>query len=70
MDFPFCYIAVRHLGAERIGHYEHVVVETVKGVFGVKSAPEEQSEDEASAAPEAQKKNNGDAASMLSLYLF
>ncbi|GFF42240.1 uncharacterized protein C106.07c [Aspergillus udagawae] len=70
MDFPFCFIAVRQLGAERIGHYEHVVVETVKGLFGVKSAPEEQSQDEVSATQsgqqttEAQKKNNGDGASL------
>lgn len=76
MDFPFCYIAVRHLGAERIGHYEHVVVETVKGLFGAKSAPEQQSQDEASATQpgqqptETQKKNNGDAASMPSPDLF
>ncbi|KAF4261036.1 hypothetical protein CNMCM8812_005135 [Aspergillus fumigatus] len=70
MDFPFCFIAVRHLGAERIGHYEHVVVETVKGLFGAKSAPEEQSQEEVSAprpvqqTTEAQKKNNGDGPSL------
>jgi hypothetical protein len=72
MDFPFCFIAVRHLGAERIGHYEHVVVETVKGLFGANSAPEEQSQEEVSATQsgqqtaEAQKKNNGDGPSMMS----
>lgn len=27
LDFPFCFIAVRMLGTERIGHWEGVVVE-------------------------------------------
>lgn len=31
LDFPFCFAAVRLLGVERIGHYEHVVIEAVKG---------------------------------------
>ncbi|PGG98321.1 hypothetical protein GX51_06883 [Blastomyces parvus] len=34
LDFPFCFIAVRLLGVERIGHYEHVVVEGFKSIFG------------------------------------
>lgn len=33
LDFPFCFIAVRLLGVERIGHWEHVVVQTVKDAF-------------------------------------
>jgi hypothetical protein len=33
LDFPFCFAAVRLLGIERIGHYEHVVVDGVKGIF-------------------------------------
>lgn len=33
LDFPFCFAAVRLLGVERIGHYEHVVVEFVKDKF-------------------------------------
>ncbi|KIX92222.1 uncharacterized protein Z520_12103 [Fonsecaea multimorphosa CBS 102226] len=32
LDFPFCFLAVRLIGTETIGHYEHVVVETVKGI--------------------------------------
>lgn len=32
LDFPFCFAAVRYLGTDRIGHYEHVVVEWVKSV--------------------------------------
>lgn len=32
LDFPFCFAAVRYLGTDRIGHYEHVVVQWVRGV--------------------------------------
>ena len=31
LDFPFCFAAVRYLGTDRIGRYEHVLVERVKG---------------------------------------
>ncbi|MCJ1232591.1 hypothetical protein MMC14_000544 [Varicellaria rhodocarpa] len=30
LDFPFCFLAVRWLGTDRIGHWEHVVIEWVK----------------------------------------
>ena len=30
LDFPFCFLAVRLLGTDRIGHWEHVVVTWVK----------------------------------------
>lgn len=30
LDFPFCFAAVRYLGTDRVGHYEHVAVEWVK----------------------------------------
>ncbi|KAF5017537.1 hypothetical protein F66182_10524 [Fusarium sp. NRRL 66182] len=33
LDFPFCFAAVRLFGVERIGHYEHVVVEEAKKLF-------------------------------------
>ncbi|EAS33202.3 uncharacterized protein CIMG_04226 [Coccidioides immitis RS] len=33
LDFPFCFAAVRLLGVERIGHYEHVVVESMKNIL-------------------------------------
>lgn len=29
IDFPFCFMAVRFLGADRIGHYEDVILQTV-----------------------------------------
>lgn len=28
LDFPFCFLAVRLLGTERIGHYEEIVKDT------------------------------------------
>ena len=27
LDFPFCFLGVRYVGTERIGHWEHLVVE-------------------------------------------
>lgn len=33
LDFPFCFLAVRYLGAEKIAHYEHIVIETAKQCF-------------------------------------
>ncbi|KAI9678150.1 MAG: hypothetical protein M1817_006095 [Caeruleum heppii] len=33
LDFPFCFLAVRTLGTDRIGHWEHVVIENVKKVI-------------------------------------
>jgi hypothetical protein len=32
LDFPFCFLAVRMLGTDRIGHWEHVVVTWFKDV--------------------------------------
>lgn len=32
LDFPVCFVAVRLLGVERIGYWEHVVVSSVKDV--------------------------------------
>ena len=33
LDFPFCFLAVRLIGTDTIGHYEHIVVEGIKGVL-------------------------------------
>lgn len=33
LDFPFCFLAVRWLGTDRIGHWEHVVLEWVWKVW-------------------------------------
>jgi len=34
LDFPFCFLAVRALGTERIGQWEHAIVTTVKEAVG------------------------------------
>ncbi|KAF7595408.1 hypothetical protein BBP40_006028 [Aspergillus hancockii] len=34
MDFPICFAAVRLLGEEQIGQYEHIVLESFKNVVG------------------------------------
>src|SRR5271156_6171836 len=31
LDFPFCFLAVRTLGTDRIGHWEHAVTSRIKG---------------------------------------
>ncbi|MCJ1451216.1 hypothetical protein MMC28_001552 [Mycoblastus sanguinarius] len=33
LDFPFCFAAVRYLGTDRIGHYEHVILEWVRAMI-------------------------------------
>ncbi|KAF3388301.1 hypothetical protein F1880_003519 [Penicillium rolfsii] len=33
LDFPICFVAVRFIGVERIGYWEHVVVSSVKDAF-------------------------------------
>lgn len=32
LDLPFCFLAVRMIGPDKVGHYEHVVVSWVKDV--------------------------------------
>ncbi|KAL3456812.1 hypothetical protein BJX64DRAFT_293738 [Aspergillus heterothallicus] len=75
LDFPFCFAAVRYLGAEKIGHYEHVAVEGVKGAVEkiwpglfAKSKEDQDEEEkegkEAQEAEEAANKNGGDGASL------
>lgn len=31
LDFPFCFLAVRLIGTDRIGHWEHVILSYIKG---------------------------------------
>jgi len=38
LDFPFCFLAVRLLGTDRIGHWEHVVVSGLKRLVGMETA--------------------------------
>lgn len=33
LDFPFCFLAVRIIGTERIGHWEHVIVGAIKSLI-------------------------------------
>lgn len=33
LDFPFCFLAVKLLGTDLIGHWEHVIVSNVKGLL-------------------------------------
>jgi len=33
LDFPFCFLAVRLIGTDTIGRWEHVIVESVKGML-------------------------------------
>jgi hypothetical protein len=35
LDFPFCFLAVRMIGTDTIGHYEQVVVGALKSVLQV-----------------------------------
>lgn len=35
LDFPFCFLAVRALGTDRIGQWEHNVVQYVKSVIAI-----------------------------------
>lgn len=66
LDFPFCFLAVRMLGTERIGYAEHAVVETFWSIVRIpfpnlgrkaekeeKLAIEEEHEDAAAAAEPA-----------------
>lgn len=33
LDFPFCFLAVKLLGTDTIGHWEHVIVSNIKGLL-------------------------------------
>lgn len=35
IDFPFCFLAVQILGPERVGRWEHAVVNAVKSVLAI-----------------------------------
>ncbi|EHA20335.1 hypothetical protein ASPNIDRAFT_143858, partial [Aspergillus niger ATCC 1015] len=49
VDFPLCFMAVRLAGVERIGHYEHVISESVKGAIRKVWPPSEEEEKAAAA---------------------
>jgi len=33
LDFPFCFLAVKWLGTDRVGHWEHIIVEWIRSVI-------------------------------------
>ena len=33
LDFPFCFLAVKTIGTDTVGHWEHVIVGYVKGLL-------------------------------------
>lgn len=57
IDFPFCFAAVRLLGADRIGHYEDVILQAVAdGIHAVwPSKQDKESEFEEAAEAKAEK---------------
>ncbi|KAL5332751.1 hypothetical protein BJX70DRAFT_99983 [Aspergillus crustosus] len=67
LDFPFCFAAVKLLGADKIGHYEHVVVEGVTGAVNkvwpgaFERSGEEEEEEEEAVADQAVEKKKGPA---------
>jgi hypothetical protein len=61
LDFPFCFAAVRLLGVDRIGHYEHVVVEFVKDKFKAVWPTTEGSEDGQGNLAQAEERNQDEA---------
>lgn len=63
MDFPFCFMAVRLLGSDRIGHYEDMILKTVAdGVHVVWPAREPTSEEAEEAAKEEEEEKKVKAA--------
>ncbi|CDM28057.1 hypothetical protein DTO013E5_4015 [Penicillium roqueforti] len=63
LDFPFCFAAVRLLGVDRIGYYEHVVIgyvkDKVKSVFPKTKGSEE--EDGQGQLAQAEERNQEEA---------
>lgn len=60
LDFPFCFAAVRLLGVERIGYYEHVVVGFVKDKLKA-VWPARESEDGQGQLAQADERNQDEA---------
>ncbi|KAL4972897.1 hypothetical protein BDW66DRAFT_143263 [Aspergillus desertorum] len=64
LDFPICFAAVKLLGADKIGHYEHVIVESVKGAVskvwpGAFGESEKKSEEDKDAEAQAAENKRG-----------
>jgi N-terminal acetyltransferase 2 len=54
LDLPFCFLAVRAIGAETVGHYEHIIVSWVKDLikWPVSETAQEELEEAGQAAKE------------------
>ena len=53
LDFPFCFLAVRLVGPERVGEVEHAIVDAFWSIIGVvvpSMGPEDRTADDAAAA--------------------
>lgn len=68
LDFPFCFVAVRLLGVERIGHIEHVILDSIKSVLpigsgGTETEPESGDEQAESQLARAEQRSRSEGAS-------
>ncbi|KAF2161515.1 hypothetical protein M409DRAFT_58921 [Zasmidium cellare ATCC 36951] len=63
LDFPFCFLAVRWFGTERIAEIEHTIIDSVWGVVekAVPSLKERREQKEAIAAAEDAAREGGEA---------
>ena len=44
LDFPFCFLAVRWVGSERIGHWESVIIQGIRNLLEIPFGPFSQGE--------------------------
>ena len=44
LDFPFCFLAVRWLGTDRIGHWEHVIMDWIWSVVPYPLPPKDEAQ--------------------------
>lgn len=65
LDFPFCFAAVRLLGVERIGYYEHVVVGYVKDKLKTVWPQTQDKEDGQGQLAQAEERNQEEASKFL-----
>lgn len=72
LDFPFCFAAVRLLGVERIGYYEHVVVGFVKDKLNTvwPQTKGSEAEDGQGQLAQAEERNQEEASKFSALLVF
>ena len=71
LDFPFCFAAVRLLGVERIGYYEHVAIEFVKDKLKSvwPQTKSSEAEDGQGQLAQAEERNQEEASKFFSFFL-